>query len=209
MSISNKKTGCITLMVLLVMLGGVFVDAATKTGKQMPFSIAFLPGFFLPGQQTVKDMYGSSWLNARGEISWNWHPGFSTFIAFSNQKKSGRTLSSIPGFSWDAYKLEINISAFEIGSRLDFKPGRNLLVFAGVSLGYNLIRENWPDLAVKNSINRLSPALEAGFRFYLNRRFFLVNLIRFTSISTGRGAYFEPEVNLGGLNLLLGAGYRL
>jgi len=187
------------------LLGAVLlVLAAAGPGAALEFSIGGAAGLHLPTQQAFRDVYGSGavfGLDVRCLVLRN--VGLSAGIM--TLRKSGTAVSLDGGTESIGVRLRLTSVPLIVSWHIPRGP---VSLDLGAGLAYHDFEETWTEGGGPATAGTKWGLLAAASIAYeLAPRLSVTGTLRYLDISTGRPSLLTSEVNLGGVQVLIGASW--
>ncbi len=179
---------------------------AVGDGLAGELSVAGTFGIHWPAQSAFRDVYGTP--AAFGlDVRWLLNPnlGFSAGVMSLNKQGTAVSLDGGP----DALGVNLRLTTFPLTAYLHIPRGRFGLDL-GAGLAFHDFKETWKEEGGPVSEGRKWGLLASASAAYeVTGRLSLVGTIRYLDVPTGQPSRLTDKVNLGGLQVLVGASWKI
>lgn len=173
-----------------------------------PLSISFSFGYFLPNEDSFKELYGNNNFRLNLNLNYVLLKNVSIFSGLGYLSCEGETKIIEPEFQEEKYRLKFKMYSIPIGIIFSF-PAKNVYPFLGGGASYNIYSEEWDQFDVSFEDKKVGVFLIGGMEYFIAKRFSLLAGIQYSSIPTKQGAKLDEKVNLGGIEFSLGFSFHL
>jgi hypothetical protein len=164
-------------------------------------------GIFYASQGDLRTLYGTLSVPFHAQLDLRVGGPFAVFGAYRYLGGRGSTVIVDPSFEEESFGLKLVVHSIRAGFRLDSSLGRSK-IFAQVGGAFNLYKESWEETEIAVDGKVAGIFLAAGAEIPIGRAWAVQVRLEYASIPTGQGGLLESDVELGGVDAVLGIVYR-
>lgn len=151
--------------------------------------------YFNPSDQRNKDIYGSGWVFG-GEIGFGVRQSLNVYVSGSYYSKEGE-------LTYTKENTKLKIIPLAVGAKYHFNIAGGLNLYAGAGLTYNIFKEENPIGNV--SKNGFGFVVNSGLLAFVFEGLYLDGYVNYSYCKMKPA---NVDINIGGLELGLGIGYK-
>ena len=199
----NNRHILVFVIIMLSLTLPTHIQAEGTSG----FRAAFHVDYFSPQQQVYKDLYGSSSFPINVRIGYMFLKQIMIFSGIRYLSSRGETATSTPSYFEESYTTRLTIISIPLGINWYLGSGK-YIPFVGLGGYYHSYKETWDSLDVEYKGNKFAFFAQAGIQLSLSSRISLFLQGSYTTLPTGVVTTIAYGINLGGVSVGIGVGFR-
>lgn len=181
-------------------------DAGARPGRAW-LSLGGGGGVCVPADKAVRTLYGDVSFPLHAHLSLRLAGPFGLIVGYRYLGAAGETAAVGPPVDDEGYDLRLRVHSLRAGIRLDSSLGK-ASIFALAGGSYNFYKESWLETEISFSGRKAGYFLGAGAEIPVLRFWDIHVRLEYALVPTGKGGGLSSEVDLGGLEAVVGLVFR-
>jgi hypothetical protein len=203
-----KRTAAAALG-LSAFLAAFPADSSAKRFEKPPWmgSLTVGGGIFYATQGDLRALYGDIAGPIHAQLDFRIGGPFAVFAGLRSLHDRGRAAIFGPAFDGAGDELKLVVRSLRAGVRVDSSLG-GARIFGQLGAAWNAYRETWAAASLEADGSFPGIVLAAGGEISLSGPWALQLRLEYASLPTNEGGYLEPDIDLGGVDAVLGIVFR-
>jgi len=196
--------------ILLVLLATLLLPSRAAF-SQMSVDVWGRAGLFLPSDDTLGDVYSGARIPLVAQAEWRIHSAVALFGGVRYLRADGRAIGEDEtGDGSQGTSTRLTTTSGRFGGLLVLQPGQRWDVRVGGGVTVSNYEETWASIGASTSGTRSGWLAQAGVAYRLTRHWLAGATAEYSGVRVpaSDGDAPTPAVDLGGLDILFGLGFR-